>query len=163
MAEQLPSIMFVCLGNICRSPLADGALRHEVARRGLGWRVDSAGIGGWHSGDAPDPRAIEVAARHGVDIAGLRARQVQPADFTRFDLILGMDHDNLAGLHGLAPARHAADVRLALDLVDGRQGQTVADPYYGDAVGFEATWRDAQAIALGVLRHFGVRDFGVCD
>ncbi|MFN3818506.1 low molecular weight protein-tyrosine-phosphatase [Blastomonas sp.] len=156
MAEQYPSIVFVCLGNICRSPLADGALRHEVARRGLGWTVDSAGTGGWHAGDAPDKRAIAVAARHGVDISGLRGRQVHARDFTRFDLILAMDHDNLAGLHAIAPPDHAADVRLALDLVEGREGQAVADPYYGDARGFDATWADAQAIARGVLRHFGV-------
>ena len=158
MAERLPSIVFICLGNICRSPLADGALRHEVARRGLGWHVDSAGTGGWHRGDAPDPRAIAVAARHDVDIAGLRARQVRQEDFARFELVLAMDHDNLAGLHAIAPPGHAADVRLALDLVEGRQGQAVADPYYGDARVFEATLRDAQAIARGVLRHFGVHD-----
>jgi protein-tyrosine phosphatase len=155
MAERLPAIVFVCLGNICRSPLADGALRHEVARRGLGWTVDSAGTGGWHAGDAPDKRAIAVAARHGVDIAGLRARQVRVDDFTGFDLILAMDHDNLAGLHAIAPRAHRADVRLALDLVEGRTGQAVVDPYYGDARGFDATWADAQAIAHAVLRHFG--------
>jgi protein-tyrosine phosphatase len=156
VADRLPSILFVCLGNICRSPLADGALRHEVARRSLGWTVDSAGTGGWHAGDAPDSRAIAVAARHGVDISGLRARQVRADDFSRFDLILAMDHDNLAGLHAIAPVGHRADVRLALDLVEGRSGESVADPYYGDARGFAATWSDAQAIAQGVLRHFGI-------
>lgn len=149
-----PSILFVCLGNICRSPLADGALRHRVRQLDLGWTVDSAGTGGWHAGDAPDPRAIAVAKAHGVDIAGLRARQVRPADFARFDLILAMDHDNLAGLGALAPAGSSADLRLALDLVAGREGQAVADPYYGDARGFEASWADACAIADGVLRHF---------
>lgn len=158
MAERLPSILFVCLGNICRSPLADGALRHMAAQRGLGWTVDSAGTGGWHSGDAPDARAIAVAARDGVDISGLRARQVTAEDFVRFDLILAMDHANLGGLRAIAPARHDADLRLAFDLVEGRNGQSVADPYYGDARGFEATWRDAQAIAHGVLRYFGVHD-----
>ncbi|WP_017671790.1 low molecular weight protein-tyrosine-phosphatase [Blastomonas sp. AAP53] len=149
-----PSILFVCLGNICRSPLADGALRHAVRQRDLGWTVDSAGTGGWHSGDAPDPRAIAVARQHGVDIAMLRARQVRAEDFTRFDLILAMDHDNLAGLRAMAPSHPRAELRLALDLVEGRAGQAVADPYYGDASGFEATWADASAIADGVLRHF---------
>lgn len=158
MAEQKPSILFVCLGNICRSPLADGALRHQAAQRGLGWTIDSAGTGGWHSGDPPDRRAIAVAAAAGVDIAGLRARQVREADFHRFDLILAMDHDNLAALHRIAPARPGAEIRLALDLVEGRAGQAVADPYYGDARGFDRTWADAQAIASGVLRHFGVAD-----
>lgn len=156
MPSATPSILFVCLGNICRSPLADGALRHQVAARGLGWTVDSAGTGGWHSGDPPDPRAIVVAAANRVDISGLRARQVRGVDFARFDLILAMDHANLAGLQAIKPVGGSADVRLALDLVDGRAGQAVADPYYGDARGFEATWRDAQAIARGVLRHFGI-------
>lgn len=158
MRGRLPTILFVCLGNICRSPLAEGALRHAVAQHRLGWTVDSAGTGGWHSGEAPDSRAITVAARHGVDISRLRARQVQAEDFHRFALILAMDHDNLAGLHAIAPPDHIADVRLALDLVEARSGQKVADPYYGDARDFEATWRDAQAIAHGVLRHFGVAD-----
>ncbi|MDM7957484.1 low molecular weight protein-tyrosine-phosphatase [Blastomonas sp.] len=156
-ADRAPAILFVCLGNICRSPLADGALRYAVAQSGLRWSVDSAGTGGWHAGDRPDARAIAVAARHGVDIAGLRARQVRSDDFARFDLILAMDHDNLAGLNAIAPRGHRADVRLALDLVDGRAGQAVSDPYYGDAAGFDATWRDAQAIARSVLQHFGGR------
>ncbi len=150
-----PSILFVCLGNICRSPLADGALRHRVQKFDLGWTVDSAGTGGWHSGDPPDPRAIAVAKANGVDIARLRARQVQPDDFARFDLILAMDHDNLAGLRALMPKGSPAELCLALDLVEGRKGQAVADPYYGDARGFEATWADACAIADGALRHFG--------
>ncbi len=150
-----PSILFVCLGNICRSPLADGALRHRVWQRDLGWTVDSAGTGGWHAGEPPDRRAIAVAKAHGVDIAGLRARQVRRADFERFDLILAMDHDNLAGLKGIAPPDAHAELCLALDLVAGREGEAVADPYYGDAEGFAATWADAQAIADGVLRRFG--------
>lgn len=150
-----PSILFVCLGNICRSPLADGALRHRVRQLDLGWSVDSAGTGGWHAGDPPDPRAIAVARAHGVDISGLRGRQVAPEDFERFDLILAMDHGNLAGLRRIAPAEAPADLRLALDLVEGRQGQAVADPYYGEASGFHATWADACAIADGVLLHFG--------
>jgi protein-tyrosine phosphatase len=150
-----PSILFVCLGNICRSPLADGALRHRVRQHDLGWTVDSAGTGGWHAGDPPDPRAIAVARAHGVDISGLRGRQVHRDDFDRFDLILAMDHDNLANLRRIAPPAAPADLSLALDLVEGRAGEAVADPYYGDARGFNATWADACAIADAVLRHFG--------
>lgn len=150
-----PSILFVCLGNICRSPLADGALRHRVQQLDLGWTVDSAGTGGWHAGEAPDVRAIAVARASGVDISGLRARQVRADDFDRFDLILAMDHDNLAGLKRLAPPSSPAELSLALDLVAGREGQAVADPYYGDASGFNATWADARAIADAVLARFG--------
>lgn len=151
-----PSILFVCLGNICRSPLADGALRHRVGQLGLGWTVDSAGTGGWHAGEPPDPRAIAVAKAHGVDIAGLRARQVRRADFERFELILAMDHDNLAGLKAIAPLGAHAELGLALDLVAGREGEAVADPYYGDAEGFAVTWAEAEAIADSVLQKFGV-------
>lgn len=151
-----PSILFVCLGNICRSPLADGALRHRVRQLGLDWTIDSAGTGGWHAGEPPDRRAMAIAKAHGVDIAGLRARQVQRADFERFDLILAMDHDNLAGLKAIAPPDARAQLCLALDLVAGREGEAVADPYYGDADGFGVTWADAQAIADAVLQRFGV-------
>lgn len=153
---QTPSILFVCLGNICRSPLADGALRHQVRQRDLGWTVDSAGTGGWHAGDPPDPRAIAVARAHGIDISGLRGRQVSDDDFHRFDLILAMDHDNLAGLRRIAPMDSPAELMLALDLVPGREGQAVADPYYGDASGFNATWSDACTIADAVLARFGI-------
>lgn len=151
-----PSILFVCLGNICRSPLADGVLRHRVRQLGLGWTIDSAGTGGWHAGEPPDRRAMAIAKAHGVDIAGLRAREVQRADFERFDLILAMDHDNLAGLKAIAPPDARAELCLALDLVAGREGEPVADPYYGDADGFGVTWADAQAIADAVLQRFGV-------
>ncbi len=153
---QTPSILFVCLGNICRSPLADGALRYQVRQRDLGWTVDSAGTGGWHAGDPPDPRAIAVARAHGIDISGLRGRQVSDDDFHRFDLILAMDHDNLAGLRRIAPMDSPAELMLALDLVPGREGQAVADPYYGDASGFNATWSDACTIADAVLARFGI-------
>ena len=151
-----PSILFICLGNICRSPLADGALRHRVRQRDLAWTVDSAGTGGWHAGEPPDPRAIAMAKAHGVEIARLRARQVRREDFERFDLILAMDHDNLAGLRAIAPRDARAELCLALDLVAGREGEAVADPYYGDAQGFAVTWADAQAIADAVLQKFGV-------
>lgn len=152
-----PSILFVCLGNICRSPLADGALRHRLRELDLGWTVDSAGTGGWHRGDPPDPRAIAVARANGVDISGLRGRQVSAADFDRFDFILAMDHDNLAGLRRIAPIDSPAELSLALDLVPGREGQAVADPYYGDEAGFATTWSDACEIANAVLARFGIR------
>lgn len=123
----------------------------------LGWTVDSAGTGGWHRGDPPDPRAIAVARAHDIDIADLRGRQVSAADFDRFDLILAMDHDNLAGLRRIAPIDSPAELGLALDLVPGREGQAVADPYYGDAAGFNVTWADACQIADAVLARYGMR------
>lgn len=143
----MPSLLFVCLGNICRSPLAEGALRAEAARRGLELTVDSAGTGDWHAGEAPDRRAQATARRHGVDVSGLRARQVARDDFVRFDHVIALDHENLANLRALAPADATAQLSLLLDWVPGRAGQAVADPWFGDDAGFETTWADVSAAA----------------
>jgi len=136
------SILFVCLGNICRSPLAEGAFRAEAARLGLDVEADSAGTGGWHRGEPPDRRAIEAAKRGGVDISGQRARKVTSGDFDRFDHIVALDVDNFADLERLRPAGSRARLSLLLDHVPGREGQGVADPYYGGDRDFDATWRD---------------------
>jgi protein-tyrosine phosphatase len=146
----MPSLLFVCLGNICRSPLAEGALRAEAARRGLELTVDSAGTGDWHAGEAPDRRAQATARRHGVDVSGLRARQVTPDDFRRFDHVIALDHENLANLRALAPADATAQLSLLLDWVPGRAGQAVADPWFGDEAGFETTWADVTAAARAI-------------
>ena len=146
-----PAVLFVCLGNICRSPLAEGAFRHAASTAGLAVDIDSAGTANWHAGKAPDPRAIRTAARHGVDIAGLRARQIVAADFARFTHIFALDHENLAGIQRIAPQGASAATGLLLDLVAGRTGQAVADPYYGGEEGFEATWADVSAAAAALL------------
>ena len=139
------SVLFVCLGNICRSPLAEAAFRQEAERVALDIEADSAGTAGWHVGKPPDRRAIDVARRHGVDISGLRARQVGGADFMRFDHIVALDRDNLRALEALRPPGASVQVSLLLDHVPGRRGQAVADPYHGDASHFEASWSDAVA------------------
>ena len=146
------SFLFVCLGNICRSPLAEGAFRAEAARRGLDVEVDSAGTGGWHRGEPPDRRAIAAARRGGVDISGQRARKVTPADFDRFDLILALDAENLADLEQIRPAGSRARLSLLLDHVPGREGEAVGDPYYGDESHFDATWRDVTEAARALAR-----------
>ena len=138
-------ILFVCLGNICRSPLAEAAFRAESARIGLDAEADSAGTGGWHRGEPPDRRAIAAASRNGIDISHLRARQVRPEDFERFDQIIALDGDNLADLEAIRPAGSRARLSLLLDHVPGREGQAVADPYYGDDRHFDITWRDVTA------------------
>jgi protein-tyrosine phosphatase len=146
-----PSVLFVCLGNICRSPLAEAALRAEAARTGIEIAVDSAGTGNWHAGDAPDRRAQATALRHGSDISGYKARQVTRDDFTRFSHIFALDGENLADLRALTPAGATAELGLLLDLVPGRAGEGVIDPYYGEADGFETTWSDVSAAAQALV------------
>lgn len=140
-----PAILFVCLGNICRSPLAEAAFRAEVEKTGLDVVVDSAGTGDWHLGRAPDPRAQAVALRHGIDISGYRARLVTADDFRRFSHVIALDANNLADLRALMPADSDAELSLLLDHVAGREGQAVADPFYGDDAGFDVTWGDVVA------------------
>jgi protein-tyrosine phosphatase len=140
------SVLMVCLGNICRSPLAEGALRHHADRLGLELHIDSAGTGDWHIGHPPDKRAQEVARRvGGIEISGLRARQVTASDFHRFDHIIAMDSSNLHNLRALMPADGKAKLSLLRDHVPGGEGQSVADPYYGDDADFEACWRQVDA------------------
>ena len=132
-------VLFVCMGNICRPPTAEGVFRQRIEQAGLGARVeiDSAGTGDWHVGKAPDQRACEAARRRGYTLDALRARQVSIADFQRFDLILAMDHDNLARLQALRP-KHGA--KAEFDLLLRRYGlgcDVVPDPYYGEADGFD--------------------------
>jgi protein-tyrosine phosphatase len=146
------SVLFVCLGNICRSPLAEAAFRREAERLGLEVEVDSAGTGDWHIGYPPDPRATAVAARNGIDIAHLRARQVTPDDFRRFDHIVALDSTNLRDLGRMRPADGKAELSLLLDHVEGRQGEAVADPYYGDEPHFDAAWADVAAGAAALAR-----------
>lgn len=151
MSAGKPAVLFVCLGNICRSPLAEAAFRVEAERAGLDVEVDSAGTGGWHAGEPPDPRAQAVARRNGVDISGYRARQVEPADFARFSHIVALDGDNFAVLRRLRPKEGAA-LSLLLDHVPGRRGEAVADPYYGADTGFDATWADVTLGARHLVR-----------
>jgi protein-tyrosine phosphatase len=145
-------VLFVCLGNICRSPLAEAAFRAEATRLGLDAEADSAGTGGWHHGEPPDRRAIAAAARNGVDISHLRARKVERADFERFDHVVALDSENLADLEALRPAGSRARLSLMLDHAPGREGQPVADPYYGGDDHFDATWRDVSEAARGLVR-----------
>ena len=138
--KPINSVLFVCLGNICRSPLAEGVLRAVFAERGKDLVIDSAGTGGWHAGEEPDRRSIAVAAKHGVDISGQRARKVLPEDFSRFDLILGMDKANLRDLKALAPRDARDRVHLYLDFATGKAGD-VPDPYYEGAEAFASVYR----------------------
>lgn len=139
MAETTRSVLFVCMGNICRSPTAEGVFRHHVREAGLENRilVDSAGTHAYHSGEPADRRATEAAARRGFSLEGIRARRVTDEDFHAFDYILAMDSDNLMLLHERAPAETRGKVRLFLDFAASSHVNEVPDPYYGGAAGFE--------------------------
>lgn len=133
------AVLFICLGNICRSPTAEGVFRAALVQLGLAERIfaDSAGIGDWHVGSPPDRRAIQAARRRGYDLTALRGRQVVPADFTRFGWILAMDVSNLRALEVMRPPAFNGHLGLLLDLVPGAPVREVPDPYYGGPDGFE--------------------------
>ncbi|MEJ5255856.1 MAG: low molecular weight protein-tyrosine-phosphatase [Acidimicrobiales bacterium] len=149
-------ILFVCLGNICRSPTAEAVMRHHVDRTGLTGRieVDSAGTGGWHVGEPPDQRAQAEARRRGIAMTS-RARQFHPGDFEWFDLILAMDRQNLTDLHDLActPAQRSK-IRLLREFDPAHNGDLeVPDPYYGGSGGFATVFDQIEAACLGLLDH----------
>jgi protein-tyrosine phosphatase len=125
------SILFVCTGNICRSPTAEGVLRHLAQQESIELHIESAGTGDWHIGHPPDERSQQHARKRGYDLSAQRARQVRLEDFDRFDMILAMDRSHLRALQKLAPARHHAKIRLFVE------GRDVPDPYYGGAEGFD--------------------------
>ena len=134
-----PSVLFVCLGNICRSPTAEAVFRERAARAGMADRIAiaSAGTGDWHVGQPPDRRAIAHASKRGYDLRRLRARQVSPDDFARFDWILAMDRSVLRELDAMRPEGHEGHVGLFLDIAPGLRERDVPDPYFGGDEGFE--------------------------
>ena len=148
----MKKILFVCLGNICRSPAAEGVLRSKAKDRGLDLVIDSAGTGGWHAGDPPDGRMIKAAAKRGIDISYQRARQVDLSDFYQFDYLLAMDMSNHTDLLELAPPNRECDIRLFLDFADCIERET-PDPYYGGHDGFERVLDLIERGADGFLDH----------
>jgi protein-tyrosine phosphatase len=148
-------VLFVCMGNICRSPTAEGVLKKLLVERapGLDVQVDSAGTHGYHTGDAPDARACRAAERRGVDLKGLRARQVTAADFGHFELVLAMDEQNRAFLLEACPVEYRARVRLFLEFAPHLTRREVPDPYYGGSTGFEHVLDLVEEAAAGLIEH----------
>ncbi len=137
----MKKILMVCLGNICRSPLAEGILAHKVKENALDWYVDSAGTGNWHVGNLPDPRSIKVANNHGIDLTNQRARQFQAKDFEDFDLIFAMDSSNYKNI--IALAKNKSDIEkvfLIRNLVTPNQNLPVPDPYYSGEEAYEEVY-----------------------
>jgi protein-tyrosine phosphatase len=148
-------ILFVCMGNICRSPTAEAVLRTLAAREApeLAIEVDSAGTAGYHVGSPPDPRTRAAARRRGYDLERLRARVIEPTDFERFDLILAMDEENLHVLRRRAPPPAHERVRLFLEFAPQQDVREVPDPYYGGPNGFEEVLDLVEVAARGLLAH----------
>ena len=146
-------LLFVCLGNICRSPTAEAVLRSIAAREfpSLEIEIDSAGTADYHTGEPPDRRSVAAARRRGYDLAGLRARQVQPADFERFDFVLAMDRSNLAELESRKPERATAQLALFMEFAPDAGVAEVPDPYYGGIEEFERVLDLCEAASRGLL------------
>lgn len=148
-------ILFFCMGNICRSPTAEGVMRAKLAAAGLDIEVDSAGTHGYHVGAPPDPRSQAHARRRGYELGTLRARQLQAGDFEHFDLVLAMDDDNLARAARLCPPAQRHRLRLLMDFAPQAGSRHVPDPYYGDAAGFEAVLDLVEAACDGLVEALG--------
>jgi protein-tyrosine phosphatase len=148
-------VLFVCLGNICRSPTAEGVFRAVLAREApdLKVEVDSAGTAAYHVGEPPDQRTQAAARRRGYDLSALRARSVEPADFERFDLILAMDAENAANLRRRAPRDKRDRVKLFLEFAADVDDEEVPDPYYGGASGFERVLDLVEAASRGLVEY----------
>lgn len=146
-------VLFVCLGNICRSPMAEGVFRKMVDDAGFAEHVevDSAGTHAYHTKEPPDPRAQEAAARRGVDIGRLRGRQATAEDFRRFDYVLAMDHENHANLRALCPAGQEHKLRLFLEFAVTATERAVPDPYFGGVSGFDRVLDLIEDAAQGLL------------
>jgi protein-tyrosine phosphatase len=153
------SVCFVCMGNICRSPTAEGVFRHQVRAAGLQDRIhiDSAGTHGYHVGSPPDERSCAHAAKRGYDLTPLRARRVSDDDFERFDLLLAMDWENLQNLKADCPEALQHRLKRLMEFAPAGLSEVVADPYYGGKQGFETVLDHVEAACAGLLAHIRQR------
>ncbi|MCB0518327.1 MAG: low molecular weight phosphotyrosine protein phosphatase [Lewinellaceae bacterium] len=150
-------ILMVCLGNICRSPLAEGIMQHKINEQGLKWEVDSAGTGSWHVGELPDRRSIAIGRKYGVDITYQRARQFKPHDLENFDLVLAMDSSNYQDIIRHAVSKEQAEkVHLIMNFVSPGRNEAVPDPYWDDD-GFEQVFRMLDEACDRIIEHYEVR------
>lgn len=152
------SILFVCTGNICRSPTAEGIMRHRLKQAGRldDFLIDSAATHSWNVGNPPDPRTAEVAFKNGVSLAGLKARKIRPADFRDFSLILAMDKGHLSTLRAHAPENNPPEIRLFLDGCPGIEELDVPDPYYGDMAGFNKVYDLIDRGVSNLFKNIGI-------
>jgi protein-tyrosine phosphatase len=128
-------VLMVCLGNICRSPMAEGILKQKAKKNELDWIIDSAGTSGWHDGESPDPRAIKECAKYGINISEQLSRKLSSEDFQNYDLILAMDKANLSNILSICPVTYYAKVKLVMQFSNGLNQQEIPDPYYDNRFG----------------------------
>ncbi|BCO18475.1 protein-tyrosine-phosphatase [Alteromonas sp. KC3] len=150
--EQSISVLFVCLGNICRSPTAEAVFKQKAAEAGLSLNIDSAGTHGYHIGSPPDKRSQAAGVERGYSFKGLKCRRVDESDFEKFDYILAMDNSNLSNLHGMSPAQYHDKIKLFLDYAD-EEDKEVPDPYYGGKRGFELVLDLIETASDGLIAH----------
>jgi protein-tyrosine phosphatase len=149
------NILMVCLGNICRSPLAEGILKKKIEEKKLDWSVDSAGTGAWHIGEQPDRRSIAIARTYGIDISGQRARQLKPADLDRFDLVLAMDSSNYQNIIRNAFTKEQEEkVHLIMNFFNPGRNENVPDPYWDDN-GFEKVFKMLDKACEKIIELYG--------
>jgi len=155
MSSKRVKVLFVCMGNICRSPTVEAIFKKTVKQAGLEDAIfsDSVGTHDYHIGEPPDERAQQAARKRGYDMSKLRARQVETRDFEQFDYILAMDRDNLVLLERKCPSQHRNKLALFCDFDEGHAGQEVPDPYFGGAKGFERVLDMAEQVAASLLAH----------
>lgn len=149
------SVLFVCMGNICRSPTAEGVFRRTLEDVGYTEHIyiDSAGTHAYHVGRPPDSRSLQAASRRGVDLGQLRARKIEIEDFAQFDYVLAMDNENLSDLQGMCPPEHVHKLRLFMEFAPDYGSREVPDPYYGAARGFEQVLDMVESASHGLLKH----------
>ncbi|MCB9278674.1 MAG: low molecular weight phosphotyrosine protein phosphatase [Lewinellaceae bacterium] len=153
-------ILMVCLGNICRSPLAEGILDHKARQQGLPWRVDSAGTGSWHIGQGPDPRSVATAKAHGIDITGQRARQLKRVDLEKFDLVLAMDGQNYRDILSLSEDEDDRNkVHMIMEFAYPGKRESVPDPYWDDN-GFERVFEMLDSACDAIVNKLSKADQG---
>ncbi len=154
------SVVFVCMGNICRSPTAEGVFRHAVKQRGLSdqIRIDSAGTHAYHIGESPDSRSQSTALSRGVNLSAQRARKVEGTDFDRFDYVIAMDRSNLENLKNLQQSNQSAKLHLFMEFANDWDNQEVPDPYYGGDNGFDQVFDMVQSASEGLLEYIVSND-----
>ncbi len=160
MTQKISSILFICLGNICRSPLAEGVFRNEAGKRGVADQItiDSAGTGGWHIGNPPDQRSTQTAASHDINISHQVCRRLTSRDFSTFDLILGMDNSNISNAASANGANGPAQILLFTQFAGMGDDLEIADPYYGGVEGFETAYQLIKQASRGALDRLFAND-----